>query len=202
MTDDSAHPMQTQSYVKLMLHAAKRPANSACGLLLGQKQGHGFTVSDAMPLFHHEAPLAPLLEVACAMVEAFCQTDPNLAIVGFYYAENGHSSSDSGTGLSHFAEKVADKVAQQCAQACVLLVDRQQFGHETKTGLQVLRKDAKRGWCRAETRVQVAEGAAQVLTQGLQQNVQEHVVDFEEHLEDPSKDWRNPHVVDLLKLNV
>ena len=81
-------------------------------------------------------------------------------------------------------------------------MDSQQFGHETKTGLQVLRKDAKRGWCRAETRVQVAEGAAQVLTQGLQQNVQEHVVDFEEHLEDPSKDWRNPHVVDLLELNV
>ena len=118
------YPMQTQSYVKLMLHAAKRPENSACGLLLGQKQGHGVTVSDAMPLFHHEAPLAPLLEVACAMVEAFCQTDPNLTIVGFYYAENGHSSSDSGTGLSHFAEKVADKVAQQCAQACVLLVRR------------------------------------------------------------------------------
>ena len=77
---------------------------------------------DAMPLFHHEAPLAPLLEVACAMVEAFCQSDQKLTIVGFYYAENGHSSSESGTGLSHFAEKVADRVEHQFSHACVLLV--------------------------------------------------------------------------------
>lgn len=119
---DSVYSVQTQSYVKLMLHAAKRPASSVCGLLLGQKKGQGFNISDAVPLFHHEAPLAPLLEVACAMVEAFCQTDEKLTIVGFYYAESGHSSSDSGNGLSHFADKVADKVAQQCSQACVLLV--------------------------------------------------------------------------------
>lgn len=63
-------------------------------------------------------------------------------------------------------------------------------------------KDVKRGWTRVENRLKVADGAAKVLTRGLQQNVQQNVVDFEEHLENPSKDWRNPHIVDLLKLNV
>uniref|UniRef100_M4BIS6 MPN domain-containing protein n=1 Tax=Hyaloperonospora arabidopsidis (strain Emoy2) TaxID=559515 RepID=M4BIS6_HYAAE len=199
---DRVYTVQTQSYVKLMLHAAKRPANSMCGLLLGQKKGQGVEIMDAMPLFHHEAPLAPLLEVACAMVEAFCQSDQKLTIVGFYYAENGHSSSESGTGLSHFAEKVADRVEHQFSHACVLLVDNNEFGNETKGGLQFLLKDVKRGWSKAEDRFQVAQGAAEVLTQGLQQDAQDHLVDFEEHLEDPSKDWRNPHVVELLKLNV
>ena len=53
-----------------------------------------------------------------------------------------------------------------------------------------------------DNRFQVADGATKVLTQGFQQHVQKDVVDFEEHLENPSKDWRNPHIVRLLKLNL
>ncbi|OWY92545.1 hypothetical protein PHMEG_00038409 [Phytophthora megakarya] len=194
------YSVSTQTYVKLALHAAKRPETAVCGLLLGQEQGQGFSISDAVPLFHHEAPLAPLLEVACAMVDAYCQKSQKLQIVGFYYAGSGYSPSDSGNGLSHFAEKVADKVEANCSRACVLVLD--QLSHEAKTGLQFLLKDVKRGWTKVDNRLKVADGATKVLTQGLKQNVQKDVVDFEEHLEDPSKDWRNLHVVDLLKLNV
>ncbi|KAH7470838.1 hypothetical protein PRIC1_003337 [Phytophthora ramorum] len=199
---DNVYSVATQTYVKLALHAARRPASAVCGLLLGREQGQGFAISDAVPLFHHEAPLAPLLEVACAMVDAYCQKSQNMKIVGFYYAGNGYTSSDSSSGLSHFAEKVADKVEANCSRACVLVLDNQQLASDAKTGLQFLLKDVKRGWTRVENRLRVADGAAQVLTHGLQQNVQTNVVDWEEHLEDPSKDWRNPHVVDLLKLNV
>lgn len=53
-----------------------------------------------------------------------------------------------------------------------------------------------------DNRLKVADDAALVLTAGLKQNVHKDVVDVEEHLEDVSKDWRNPHVVELLKLNV
>ncbi|KAG7385534.1 ER membrane protein complex subunit 9 [Phytophthora pseudosyringae] len=196
------YSVAAQTYVKLALHAAKRPANAVCGLLLGQEQGQGFSISDAVPLFHHEAPLGPLLEVACAMVDAHCQKSQKLQIVGFYYAGSGYSPSESGSGLSHFAEKVADRVEANCSRACVLLLDGQQLGTEAKTGLQFLLKDVKRGWTKVDKRLKVVDGAAKTLTQGLQQNVQKDVVDFEEHLEDVSKDWRNPHVVELLKLNV
>lgn len=117
------YTVQTQSYVKLMLHAAKRPASSVCGLLLGQRQGKRVLVSDAAPLFHHEAPLAPMLEVACAMVDAYCRKRcSTIEIVGFYYATSGDSVSASTSGLSYFAEKVADKLEQICSQACVVLV--------------------------------------------------------------------------------
>lgn len=119
---DGVYSVATQTYVKLTLHAAKRPASSVYGLLLGQEQGQGFSVSDAVPLFHHEAPLAPLLEVVCGMVDAYCQKSQKLKIVGFYYAGSGYSPSDSGNGLSHLAEKVADKVEQNCSRACVLMV--------------------------------------------------------------------------------
>ncbi|KAE9041174.1 hypothetical protein PR001_g6730 [Phytophthora rubi] len=198
---DSVYSVATQTYVKLALHAAKRPASAACGLLLGREQGQGFSISDAVPLFHHEAPLAPLLEVACALADAHAQRQ-KLKVVGFYYAGSGYSPSDSGNGLSHLAEKIADKVELNCSRACVLVLDSQQLSNPSKTGLQFQLKDVKRGWTKVDNRLKVADDAAQVLTAGLKQNVQEDVVDVEEHLEDPSKDWRNPHVVELLKLNV
>jgi hypothetical protein len=119
---DGVYSVSTQAYVKLALHAAKRPANSVCGLLLGQDQGQGFVATDAVPLFHEEAPLAPLLEVACASADAYCQKTQKLKVVGFYYAGSGYSPSDSASGLSHGAEKVADKVEQNCSRACVLVV--------------------------------------------------------------------------------
>lgn len=118
---DAVYSVATQTYVKLALHAAKRPASAACGLLLGREQGQGFSISDAVPLFHHEAPLAPLLEVACAMVDAHAQCQ-KLKVVGFYFAGSGYSPSDSGNGLSHFAEKLADKVELNYSRACVLVV--------------------------------------------------------------------------------
>lgn len=119
---DNMYVVETQTYVKLVLHAAKWPASSVCGVLLGQEKGQGFTISDAVPFFHHEAPLAPLLEVACAMVDVYCQKSQKLHIVGFYYAGSGYNPSDSGKGLSYFVEKVADKVEKNCSRACVLVV--------------------------------------------------------------------------------
>ncbi|CAI5741041.1 unnamed protein product [Peronospora destructor] len=199
---DGMYSVETSTYIKLMLHAAKWPASSVCGVLLGQKEGQGVLISDAVPLFHHEAPSAPLLEVACAMVDASCQKSPRWQIVGFYYAGNGYSPSDSSTGISHFVGKVADKMEQNCARACVLVVDNDALETETKNGLHFLQKDVKRGWTQMEKRLKVADDSTKVLTRALQQNVQKDVVDFEEHLENPRKDWRNPHIVDLLKLNL
>ncbi|KAG7395456.1 ER membrane protein complex subunit 9 [Phytophthora boehmeriae] len=195
------YSVATPAYVKLLLHAAKRPASSVCGLLVGQEQGQGFSISDVVPLFHHEAPLAPLLEVGCSMADVWSQQSSK-KIVGFYYAGSGSTPSEGGSGLSHFAEKVADKVEANCSRSCVLVVDSQQLNNESKTGLQLLLKDVKRGWTRVENRLQVANGATKVLSAGLQQGVERNIADFEEHLEDTTKDWRNPHVVSLLKLNV
>ncbi|CEG39993.1 Uncharacterized conserved protein encoded by sequence overlapping the COX4 gene [Plasmopara halstedii] len=196
------YSVSTQSYVKLALHAAKHPSNAVCGLLIGVGNGNRVLITDAVPLFHHEAPLAPLFEVACAMVDAHYQIGQKMQIVGFYYAGSGHLPSESGNGLSHFAHKVAEKVEQNYSRACVLLLDNQQLNSEATTGIQLLLKDIKRGWTKMENRLNVADGATKVLTQGLKQNVQNDVVDIDEHFEIPSKDWRNLHIAELLKLNV
>lgn len=133
----SDYRIEATAYVKLLLHAAKYPTNTCSGLLIGEEQGQGFVVSDAVPLFHHDAPLAPLLEVACAMVDAWCQAQSQgkKKIVGYYHA--GEAESSNSTTLSHFAEKVADKVEANCSRACVLLVENQQLNSEAKSAVQV-----------------------------------------------------------------
>lgn len=68
--------------------------------------------------------------------------------------------------------------------------------------MQLLLKDVKRGWVRVDNRLRVDESGLQVLASALQQSAFEDLVDFDEHLEDVSKDWRNPHLLQLLKLNV
>lgn len=130
----SDYRVEATAYVKLLLHAAKYPTNTCSGLLIGEEQGQGFVVSDAVPLFHHDAPLAPLLEVACAMVDAWCQAQgQGKKIVGYYHAGEAEGSAT----LSHFAEKVADKIEANCSRACVLLVENQQLNSEAKSAVQV-----------------------------------------------------------------
>lgn len=128
----SDYRVEATAYVKLLLHAAKYQTNTCSGLLVGEEQGQGFVITDAVPLFHHDAPLAPLLEVACAMVDAWCQTQGK-KIVGYYHA----SESDGSATLSHFGEKMADKIEANCSRACVLLVENQQLNSEAKSAVQV-----------------------------------------------------------------
>lgn len=71
---------------------------------------------------------------------------------------------------------------------------------------QLLLKDVKRGWVRVDNRLRVESSgdrsAAELFAHALQQNAFAELVDFDEHLEDVAKDWRNPHVLQLAQLNV
>jgi hypothetical protein len=215
--------VSTAAYAKLLLHAGRHAESACVGLLLGEEAAAGvFSVVDAAPLFHHEAPLAPLAEAACAMADAWSQ-QRGLTVVGLYYAP-----ADGGSaGLGVFAEKLADKVADNCSRACVLLVDAPQLADESKPGVQVRRlhdaiegrlggglirslcvwrqlllKDVKRGWVRVESRLRLDADAPRVASDGLRRGAAVEVADFEDHLDDVKQDWRNPHVVQLLKLQV
>uniref|UniRef100_K3X3W2 MPN domain-containing protein n=1 Tax=Globisporangium ultimum (strain ATCC 200006 / CBS 805.95 / DAOM BR144) TaxID=431595 RepID=K3X3W2_GLOUD len=197
--------VEASAYVKLLLHAAKYPTSACNGLLVGEEQGQGFVVTDAVPLFHHDAPLAPVLEVACAMVDAWCQTQPSKKIVGYYHA--GEFGSESAAALNVFGEKVADKVEANCSRACVLLVENNQLNSEAKSAVQLLLKDVKRGWIRVDNRLRLRNTSddktpMQVFSAALQQNAFEELADFDEHLDDVSKDWRNPNLLQLIKFNV
>lgn len=203
MTD---YRLFSEAYVKMQLHAAKFQASSCSGVLIGEESGGGvFEIVDAVPLFHHESPLTPMTEIAFTFVDVWSQQQKR-KIVGFYFA-NG-IGLESNPSLSYSAEKMADQVESNCSRACVLLIENAQLNSEAKTGVQLLLKDVKRGWTRVENRLHLAEETSRehspikLFSRALQQNLQDEIVDMDEHFEDVSKDWRNPQLHKLLKLNV
>lgn len=63
-----------RAYVKALLHALKHKANAINGVLLGTAEGSTVKVVDAIPLFHTQLALAPMLEVAMGQVCAVSST--------------------------------------------------------------------------------------------------------------------------------
>lgn len=58
------------AYSKIILHAFKYPHTSVNGVLLANEgsSNHSVKYVDAIPLFHHNLGLAPMLEVALMQV--------------------------------------------------------------------------------------------------------------------------------------
>ena len=58
------------AYSKIILHAFKYPHNAINGVLLANEGSNSQSVKyvDAIPLFHHNLGLAPMLEVALMQV--------------------------------------------------------------------------------------------------------------------------------------
>jgi hypothetical protein len=80
-------------------------------------------------------------------------------------------------------------------------VDSQQLNSEENLGIQLLLKDVKRGWVRMDNHLQLEERAPKLFSKALVKQVQEEIVDFDEHYEDLSKDWQNSNLVKLVELN-
>lgn len=62
--------MSPRAYRKIILHSAKYPAATVCGLLLGKAASGKVTVEDVVPLLHHWHTLSPMMEAALQMVRA------------------------------------------------------------------------------------------------------------------------------------
>ena len=63
-----------QAYVKLVLHSLAHPHNAVNGVLLGTATGSGLQIEDAIPLFHTQLALAPMLEIAMGQARLFYKT--------------------------------------------------------------------------------------------------------------------------------
>ena len=60
--------MSPKAFTKPIFHAAKYPHCSVNGVFVGKKDGTNINVADAIPLFHSNLTLAPMLEVALFQV--------------------------------------------------------------------------------------------------------------------------------------
>ena len=70
------------AYQVLFMHCTKYPHRALNGLLLGDADSDSVRVSEALPLFHSNLALAPMLEVAMLLTEEYCSSK-GLKIVGY-----------------------------------------------------------------------------------------------------------------------
>lgn len=72
MGGTTTYALSEEAYLTVLLHAAKYPSCTVCGVLLGQSVGGAVTVTKAIPLFHLSMLLAPAVDTALSQVRVQC----------------------------------------------------------------------------------------------------------------------------------
>lgn len=184
--------LSARAYCKMILHAAKYPHCAINGLLLGRlsKDKDELLVTDAVPLFHVCLHVSPMAEIALTQVDQAASNE-NLTIAGYYVA----NESISDLSIDKAANKIADKIAENFSSACFIVVDNKHLTLSMETpGIAVSQyNDGK--WRGKDYKVdnEVLDTAAAL----LEQRAFKALVDFDNHLDDVSQDWKNK---DLNKL--
>lgn len=203
-----------KAYVKAVLHAVKYKTCAVNGVLIGRVKGDGvegvgdfsLQIVDSVPLFHAHLALLPMLELSLLQVdEHLASQDGSLQIVGYYHANERFDDSE----LNPVARKIGDHIIRHCPQAIVLLLDNKQLALLPKSGarksvLQLYVRDASsRVWKQAgQTGMTSAEltlkeaSANNLLEAYMAEGRHQRIVDFDEHLDDITKDWMNRALFD------
>lgn len=191
------------AYVKLALHALKHPAAAVNGLLVGRLADPAaspavVSVVDAVPLSHqpHHLPLLPTLELALTLVEDHFQAQ-GLAVVGYYHANARRDDAD----LPAVAKRVGDHIFRYFPRAAVLLLDNVKLeevvkGNSRDAVVQLYTRDSSKSWRQAgsdgSSQLKLKEPSTNVvLADHVTTKKWQQVVDFDDHLDDISKDWLN-----------
>nr|CAG4645772.1 EOG090X0C9C [Lynceus sp. MCZ IZ 141354] len=177
------------AYAKLIMHAAKYPHSSVNGLLIG-KGSSTLSVTDAVPLFHQNLNLAPMLEAALLHVDNYCRKE-GLHIVGYYQAN--HSFNDSSPDV--VAYRIGEKIAEYFSDAVLIMVDNKTLSFElTNSAINVTQYNDGKWKAKDKKSVVLLPGQSQMLqgtTHLLLERVHSCLVDFDNHLDDISQDWLN-----------
>lgn len=161
------------AYTKMMMHASKHASWAVDGLCLGRIVGDAVEVDDVFPLFHN-GTLGPMLEAATSVAEKFG------TVVGYYFA-NEHLE-DAGLGR-------APTVGDGLGSAVLLQISNKDLADPSHHGLDLYVKDST--WIPSRS-INVPSTALNLFLSAIDDGLD--VVDFDNHLNDVSKDFRNLHI--------
>lgn len=173
-------------------------------------------VTDAVPLLHSSLDVTPTVEMALEQAAAHAAACDGQALVGYYHANE--LAADDRVGRS--AAKIADAVATNAGRragalaggcpACVLLIDPARLGRSVAAGAdgeEVSRPAVtlytRRGgaWERAADQageLAVIGGGCAKAAACHARGMETALVDFDDHLDDLTKDWRNGTLDDAI----
>ncbi|KAJ8626203.1 hypothetical protein MRB53_019510 [Persea americana] len=203
--DSTKYEIGQGAYIKLVLHALKHRTSAVNGLLLGRflnaDKDPVVEIADSVPLSHSQIGLLPTLEIALIQIEEHFAKE-GLSVVGYYHANERYDDLE----LGNVAKKIGDHVFRYFPHPILLLLDNKKLETLSKKSerspvLQIYTRDASKGWRQsgsdASSQLTLKEPSANlVLSDYVSTEKWQHIVDFDDHLDDISKDWLNP---DLFK---
>lgn len=179
---------------KVLFHACKASASAVNGVLLGTASGEKVDIVEAVPLFHDQLNLLPLFEMAMLQIESYC-AESNVSIVGYYQA-NEHADD---VELSETGQRIANQIASFTPKACALVLNSRALeskNYGDSTLFKVFAKSAKvdAAWKEAPQSTSLAKDTiTKEMSSSFAANVQKgralHLVDFHDHVNDPSLPW-------------
>lgn len=199
MTGESRFEIGQSAYIKLVLHALKHTTCSVNGVLVGRfDAGKGVVeISDAVPLFHSpHIGLLPSLEIALMQIEEHYGSQ-GLSVVGYFHANERFDDHE----LSNVAKNIGDHIYRYFPRVGILLLDNRKLEALPKVKdrspvMQLYTRDEYKNWKLAgsgeNNRLVMKEPSANVmLLDFVSSQKWQDIVDFDDHLNDISKDWLN-----------
>ncbi|WFD22274.1 hypothetical protein MEQU1_000940 [Malassezia equina] len=169
--------MSARAYKKLVFHAAKYPAYTCVGVLVGTTDGH-YDVQDLVPLAHHWATLSPMTEAGLALVPHLSASSRKM--IGVYEIPERLEQKN----VSPTTTALADKLAKKLGLSPLVL-----FVHGDK--LLESPEKALLASARQTMRVSVPDSATLVpqLEKDVDSGKWAALADWDDHLENTTLDW-------------
>ncbi|XP_071725714.1 ER membrane protein complex subunit 8/9 homolog [Rutidosis leptorrhynchoides] len=194
---DCRYVIAQNAYIKLVLHALKHKTSAVNGVLLGRLSGDVVEITESVPLFHSsQIGLLPPLEISLLTIEEYYRSQ-GLSIVGYFHANERFDDIELGT----VARNIADHIHRYFPQAAVLLLDNKKLGalqnkKDSAPVVQLYTRDSSKNWKQVESdgtkRITTKEPSANVVLLDFTSSEKwNDIVDFDDHLDDISKDWLN-----------
>ena len=206
--------LSERAYVKLALHAAKHPTRDALGALVGRVKGEDLEVTDALPMTHTPLSVTPTVEIALEQFAHHAALDGDQNLVGAYLANERAGNVGLGPNARSVADVIRNAAPNKNAVALVVdaaaLYDALDGANENETphqnhnhGLILMRRMGDGStWetVGGSSGTVVVEPRATKSAKALfaSPDATRSLVDFDDHLDDPARDWRNPGVDGML----
>ncbi|XP_065341433.1 ER membrane protein complex subunit 8/9 homolog [Cloeon dipterum] len=189
MTEVKFSPL---AYCKVILHAVKYPHASVNGVLLAPenaKRDGTLIIEDAVPLFHMALTLAPMAEVALQQIDSYASKN-KLIIAGYYEASEFFDESDVRK-----ANRMSYKIHENFPGSCFVTLRNELLSLEQRqVPLYASTKlDDSGCWSLPGKKVKLEKESVTLHAASILINLQtyDELVDFDNHLDCPSKDWTN-----------
>ncbi|XP_078167098.1 ER membrane protein complex subunit 8/9 homolog [Carex rostrata] len=196
------YELSQTAYIKIVLHALKNPSSAVNGILLGRPRTYYIMeILDAMPVSHSASNFYSPFQIALYQTEEQCYHPRQLNVVGYYHANETYDDCKLGPA----ACKHVDQMFRHSWLSAVLLLDHKKLHHLIKENdgdpavmlftCGISRTPCLQAGPEAKDELVLKEPSAHaLLADYIASKKWLEIVDFEDHLNDITKDWFNPNL--------